>query len=38
MRLAMIMLFQFFIALYGGYFGAGIGILMLSSLALMVTI
>lgn len=26
---------QFFIALYGGYFGAGIGILMLSSLALM---
>jgi uncharacterized membrane protein YfcA len=27
--------FQFLIALYGGYFGAGIGILMLSSLALM---
>ena len=27
--------FQFVIALYGGYFGAGIGILMLSSLALM---
>jgi uncharacterized membrane protein YfcA len=30
-----IMGFQFIIALYGGYFGAGIGILMLSSLALM---
>jgi uncharacterized membrane protein YfcA len=27
--------FQFFVALYGGYFGAGIGILMLSSLAYM---
>jgi len=27
--------FQFVIALYGGYFGAGIGILMLSALALM---
>lgn len=27
--------FQFLVALYGGYFGAGIGILMLSSLALM---
>lgn len=27
--------FQFVVALYGGYFGAGIGILMLSSLALM---
>ncbi|MBX7071971.1 MAG: sulfite exporter TauE/SafE family protein [Pirellulales bacterium] len=26
---------QFFIAIYGGYFGAGIGILMLSGLALM---
>jgi uncharacterized membrane protein YfcA len=26
---------QFFIAIYGGYFGAGIGILMLSSLGLM---
>jgi len=25
-------LFQFFVALYGGYFGAGIGILMLASL------
>ncbi|WP_010583556.1 sulfite exporter TauE/SafE family protein [Schlesneria paludicola] len=33
--LAGIVLFQFVIALYGGYFGAGIGILMLSSLALM---
>lgn len=30
-----IVLFQFLVALYGGYFGAGIGILMLSSLALM---
>jgi uncharacterized membrane protein YfcA len=30
-----VMVFQFFIALYGGYFGAGIGILMLSTLALM---
>jgi hypothetical protein len=28
-------LFQFLVGLYGGYFGAGIGILMLSSLALM---
>jgi uncharacterized membrane protein YfcA len=27
--------FQFFVAVYGGYFGAGIGILMLSSLGLM---
>jgi uncharacterized protein len=27
--------FQFLVAVYGGYFGAGIGILMLSSLALM---
>jgi uncharacterized membrane protein YfcA len=27
--------FQFFVAVYGGYFGAGIGIMMLSSLALM---
>ena len=27
--------FQLFVAVYGGYFGAGIGILMLSSLALM---
>jgi len=30
-----IIAFQFLIALYGGYFGAGIGILMLSALALM---
>ena len=28
-------LFQFVVAIYGGYFGAGIGILMLSSLGLM---
>jgi uncharacterized membrane protein YfcA len=27
--------FQFLVAVYGGYFGAGIGILMLSALALM---
>jgi uncharacterized membrane protein YfcA len=27
--------FQFFVAVYGGYFGAGIGILMLSALALL---
>jgi uncharacterized membrane protein YfcA len=30
-----IMLLQFLIAVYGGYFGAGIGILMLSGLAMM---
>jgi uncharacterized membrane protein YfcA len=30
-----ILIAQFFIALYGGYFGAGIGILMLSTLAFM---
>jgi uncharacterized membrane protein YfcA len=30
-----IIVFQFLIAVYGGYFGAGIGILMLSSLAVM---
>jgi hypothetical protein len=29
------MLFQFFVALYGGYFGAGIGILMLAALSVM---
>jgi len=29
------MLFQFVVALYGGYFGAGIGILMLAALAVM---
>ncbi len=32
---AAIVIFQFFVAIYGGYFGAGIGILMLSSLGLM---
>ena len=34
-KFAGILLFQLLVALYGGYFGAGIGILMLSSLALM---
>jgi uncharacterized protein len=29
-----VVLFQFLVAVYGGYFGAGIGILMLSSLAM----
>jgi uncharacterized membrane protein YfcA len=29
------MLFQFFVALYGGYFGAGIGILMLAALSIL---
>jgi uncharacterized protein len=33
-RIAAIVLFQFLIGIYGGYFGAGIGILMLSALAL----
>jgi uncharacterized membrane protein YfcA len=33
--LAAILLFQLAVAVYGGYFGAGIGILMLSSLGLM---
>lgn len=33
-RLAGILLFQTLVAIYGGYFGAGIGILMLSALAL----
>lgn len=28
-------IFQFFVALYGGYFGAGIGILMLAALSIM---
>jgi uncharacterized membrane protein YfcA len=32
---AAIIVFQFVIAIYGGYFGAGIGILMLSALAIM---
>jgi uncharacterized membrane protein YfcA len=31
--LASVILFQFLVGVYGGYFGAGIGILMLSSLA-----
>lgn len=30
-----VVLFQFFVGVYGGYFGAGIGILMLSALAVM---
>ena len=30
-----VVVFQFFVAVYGGYFGAGIGILMLTSLAFM---
>ena len=30
-----IVVFQFFVAVYGGYFGAGIGILMLAALAMM---
>lgn len=33
--IASIVFFQFLVAIYGGYFGAGIGILMLSGLALM---
>jgi uncharacterized protein len=33
--LAGAMLFQFFVALYGGYFGAGIGILMLAALSIL---
>jgi len=33
--IAAIVFFQFLVAIYGGYFGAGIGILMLSALALM---
>ncbi len=33
--IAAAIVFQFFVAIYGGYFGAGIGILMLSALALM---
>jgi uncharacterized membrane protein YfcA len=32
-----IVVFQFLVAVYGGYFGAGIGILMISSLSLMGT-
>jgi uncharacterized membrane protein YfcA len=30
-----LVIFQFFVALYGGYFGAGIGILMLAALGIM---
>jgi uncharacterized membrane protein YfcA len=30
-----VVIFQFLVAIYGGYFGGGIGILMLSALALM---
>jgi len=30
-----VIVFQFFVAVYGGYFGAGIGILMLAALAMM---
>jgi uncharacterized membrane protein YfcA len=33
--IAVVVFFQFLISIYGGYFGAGIGILMLSALALM---
>lgn len=33
--IAVLVLFQFGVGIYGGYFGAGIGILMLSALALM---
>ncbi len=33
--LAGAMVFQFFVALYGGYFGAGIGILMLAALGIL---
>ncbi len=33
--IAAVVFFQFLVAIYGGYFGAGIGILMLSALALM---
>jgi uncharacterized protein len=35
LALAGVVAFQFFVAVYGGYFGGGIGILMLSALALM---
>jgi uncharacterized membrane protein YfcA len=33
--LVLLVLFQFLVAVYGGYFGAGIGVLMLASLGLM---
>lgn len=32
---ASVLIFQFFVAIYGGYFGAGIGILMLAALGFM---
>jgi uncharacterized membrane protein YfcA len=35
LHLATLIAFQFLVAVYGGYFGAGIGILMLAALALM---
>jgi uncharacterized protein len=35
LRLIAVVLFQLLVAIYGGYFGAGIGILMLSALGLM---
>jgi uncharacterized membrane protein YfcA len=35
LMLTSLIVFQFLVAVYGGYFGAGIGILMLSSLSLM---
>ncbi len=34
---ALVVVFQFLVSIYGGYFGAGIGILMISSLSLMGT-
>ncbi len=34
-HVGLVIVFQFCIAIYGGYFGAGIGILMLAALALM---
>lgn len=34
-RVALVALFQLFVAIYGGYFGAGIGILMLTALGMM---
>ena len=34
-KLLLVMPFQFFVAIYGGYFGAGIGILMLAALGFM---
>jgi uncharacterized protein len=34
-RVALVVMFQFFVAVYGGYFGAGVGILSLSALAVM---